>query len=32
MSNFLITVAYVGILVLGIYAFALWQERRHKHK
>ncbi len=32
MSNFAIVVIYVGILVFGVYAFALWQERRHKHK
>ena len=34
MSNFTIAVLYAGVLVLGVYAFALWQEhrRRHKHK
>ncbi len=32
MSNFLIAVLFAGALVLGVYAFALWQERHQKSK
>ena len=32
MSNFLIAVLFAGALVLGVYAFALWQERRRQRR
>ncbi len=32
MSNFTVAVLYAGALLLGVFAFALWQDRRHRHK